>query len=117
VLCRQASVARGFRDRSRGLLGRNQLNVDEGMLFKASPLVPLMWMHTFFMAFPIDLIFLGRGDIVIKIQPSLKPWRFSLVVFGARKAIELVAGAALKAKTTVGDLIAIEIPSHLFGGS
>jgi uncharacterized membrane protein (UPF0127 family) len=106
VLCARATLARGLRGRSRGLLGRRQLSPNEGMLFEAEPL-PLMWMHTFFMAFPIDVVFLGRGDIVIKIQSSLKPWRLSPIVFGARKAIELAEGAAAKAETTVGDFISL----------
>jgi uncharacterized membrane protein (UPF0127 family) len=106
VLCARATLARGFRDRSRGLLGRRQLSPDEGMLFEAKP-VPLVWMHTFFMTFPIDIVFLGRGDVVIKIQSSLKPWRLSAIVIGARKAIELPAGTAARAETAVGDLISL----------
>jgi uncharacterized protein len=91
----------------RELLGRNQLSSDQGMLFEAGPLLPLMWMHTFFMTFPIDLVFIGRSDIVLKIQASLKPWRLSAIVFGARKAIELSAGAAIKAETAVSDVISL----------
>jgi uncharacterized protein len=104
VLCARATLARGFRGRSRGLLGRRQLSCDEGMLFEARPL-PLMWMHTFFMTFPIDIVFLNRGDVVIKVQSSLKPWRLSAIVVGARKAIELAEGAAVRTGTDVGDLI------------
>jgi uncharacterized membrane protein (UPF0127 family) len=107
VLCPRAALARGFLDRRRGLLGRSQLGPDEGMLFEAGPFLPLMWMHTFFMTFPIDIVFLGRGDIVVKIQASLKPWRLSALVFGARKAIELCEGAAIRAKTAVGDFISL----------
>jgi uncharacterized membrane protein (UPF0127 family) len=77
------------------------------MLFEATPLLPLMWMHTLFMTFPIDIVFVGQGDVVLKIQTSLKPWRLSAIVFGARKAIELSAGAAIRAKTAVGDFISL----------
>jgi uncharacterized protein len=104
MLCARAMLARGFRRRSQGLLGRRQLSPDEGMLFEAEPL-PLMWMHTFFMTFPIDIVFLDRGDVVINVQSSLQPWRLSPMVFGARKAIELAEGAAARAETEVGDLI------------
>jgi uncharacterized protein len=104
VLCARATLARGFRGRIRGLLGRRQLSSDEGMLFEAEPL-PLMWMHTLFMTFPIDIVFLDRGDVVIKVQSSLKPWRLSPIVFGAHKAVELAAGAAMRTGTDVGDLI------------
>jgi uncharacterized protein len=107
VLCSRATLACGFRERSRGLLGRSQLSPDEGMLFEAAPFLPLMWMHTFFIPFPIDIVFLGRGDVVVKIQASLKPWRLSSLVFGARKVIELSEGEATRAKTAVGDFISL----------
>jgi uncharacterized protein len=64
-------------------------------------------MHTLSMAFPIDIVFLDRADIVIKTQASLKPWRLSAMVFGARKAIELAAGSVIRAETVVGDHISI----------
>lgn len=107
VLCARATLARSFRERRRGLLGRPQLDADDGMLFEAEPFIPLMWMHTLSMAFPIDIVFVGRGDTVIKIQASLKPWRVSPMVFGAYKAIELRAGSAIRTQTVVGDRIFI----------
>ncbi|MBV8055109.1 MAG: DUF192 domain-containing protein [Deltaproteobacteria bacterium] len=108
VLCPRAMLARSFRDSTRGLLGRPQLSPDEGMLIEAAPFLPLMWMHTFFMAYPIDIVFLGQDNMVMKIQASLEPWRLSAIVFGARKAIELAAGAALEAKTAEGDFISLK---------
>src|ERR1700730_9118446 len=107
VLCRRATLAGGVRNRRRGLFGRHQLNPDEGMLFEAEPFLPLMWLHTFFMTFPIDIVFLGQGNVVMNIQASLKPWRLSSIVFGARRAIELSAGVATGAKTVVGDFISL----------
>ncbi len=107
VVCSRAKVARGFSDRRRGLLGYTELSADEGMLFDTELLIPLMWMHTLFMSFPIDIVFLGRGDRVIKIQTSLKPWRVSAIVFGARKALELAAGVASRTETAVGDVISL----------
>jgi len=108
VLCSRATLARGLRGSTRGLLGHRQLSPDEGMLIEAAPFLPLMWMHTFLMTFPIDIVFLGRGNVVMKIQASLKPWRLSAIVFGARMAIELSAGVAIGAKTAVGDFISLK---------
>jgi uncharacterized protein len=107
VLCSRAMIARSFRDRARGLMGRAQLSPHEGIVIEAERFLPLMWMHTFFMAFPIDIVFLGRGNAVIRIQPSLKPRRFSAIVFGARMAIEVSQGVAIRAGTAVGDLITL----------
>jgi uncharacterized protein len=109
VLCSRAMLARTVRDRSRGLLGREQLGPDEGMLFDGDAVIPVMWIHTLFMRFPIDIVFLGRRDTVIKIQPSLKPWRLSAIVPGAYKALELSEGAVTRTGTAVGDLIAMAL--------
>ena len=78
------------------------------MLFDNAGFPPVMWMHTFFMRFAIDIVFLDRRGRVIKIQSSLKPWRFSAIVPGARMAVELAAGAASRTQTAPGDLIVAE---------
>ena len=105
VLCERLTVAHGMAEQSRGLLGRTGLEPGEGMLFIAGRLIPFMWMHMFFMRFPIDIVFLDRADRVIRIDRRLKPWRVSSLVIGARKALELAAGAA--DGTSAGDRIAL----------
>jgi len=108
VLCSRATLARGLRASTRGLLGRNQLSRDEGLIIEAARFLPLMWMHTLFMRFPIDVVFLGRDSRVVKIEASLEPWHVSSIVFGARQAVELSAGAANLANTAIGDLISLD---------
>jgi uncharacterized membrane protein (UPF0127 family) len=108
VFCARVIRASGIKGRSRGLLGRDKLDCDEGMLFEATGFIPVMWMHTFFMRFTIDIVFLDRQGRVIKVQTFLKPWRFSAIVPGARMAIELAAGAASRTQTAAGDLIVLE---------
>ena len=94
-----------MRGQSRGLLGREGLADGEGMLFVNGRFNPFMWMHMFFMKFAIDIVFLDRRDRVIKINRELNPWRISSIAFGARRALELRAGAAQRALTEVGDKI------------
>jgi uncharacterized protein len=103
VLCEQLESAGGLAGQSRGLLGRDGLASGAGMLFVSS--VPLMWMHMFFMRFPIDIVFLDREGRVLHICYQLRPWRLSPIVWRARKALELPAGAAASASTQPGDLI------------
>lgn len=50
-------------------------------------------MHTFFMRFPIDVIFLDKDENIIKIHHSLRPWRLCFCA-GAYYVIELPAGKA-----------------------
>jgi hypothetical protein len=85
------------------------------MLFDNGRFTPFMWMHMFFMRFAIDIVFLGRGDKVIRINRRLKPWRVSSVVFGARRALELPAGASDESETRVGDEIVFEDIEGLAG--
>jgi uncharacterized membrane protein (UPF0127 family) len=68
----------------------------------------MMWMHMFFMRFAIDIVFLDRRGRVIKVNRNLKPWRVSSMVFGARSALELAAGAADTSSTQAGDQIRFE---------
>lgn len=107
ILCARLEAAGGLAGKSRGLLGRGCLDDDAGMLFEAGRLEPFMWMHMFFMHFPIDIVFLDRENRVIRISHSLRPWRISALVWGARRALELAAGAARRSGTQVGDLIAL----------
>ena len=105
TLCERLEDAGGLAGQSRGLLGRDGLEHGHGMLFVRGRLEPFMWMHMFFMRFAIDIVFLDRRNTVVRISHTLKPWRVSPVVFGASKAIELEAGAALRSDTRVGDAI------------
>jgi uncharacterized membrane protein (UPF0127 family) len=108
LLCARLSTTRGSLQRMRGLLNRAALENDEGLLFGAGPIFPLMWMHTFFMRFAIDIVFLDRNNRIIKIDHALAPWRLSSLVLGAAQAIELAAGAAQRAQATLNDKIVIE---------
>lgn len=107
VLCQRLTAARSLFERSRGLLGR-RLDSGAGLLFETWAFAPFMWMHMFFMRFPIDIVFLDRRGRVIRINRNLKPWRLSSLVFGARRALELEAGAAARGQTAEGDLIRLE---------
>jgi uncharacterized membrane protein (UPF0127 family) len=108
VLCARLENAGGLAGQGRGLLGRDGLEPGTGMLFENGRFTPFMWMHMFFMRFAIDIVFIGRGNTVIKIDRQLRPWRVSSIVFGARRALELPAGAADESSTQVGDQIVFE---------
>jgi uncharacterized membrane protein (UPF0127 family) len=108
ILCERLEDAGGLGGQSRGLLGRKDLDAGDGMLFVNGRINPFMWMHMMFMKFAIDIVFLDRNDRVIKINHELKPWRFSSIVFGARKALELSSGAAARSGTAAGDTIEFE---------
>ena len=92
--------------RRRGLLGRNQLAPG-----CAAILAPCNSVHTFFMRFPIDVLFVRRDGFVTKVCPDLKPWR-AAVALRAFAAIELAAGATRTAGTRPGDRLHLAIRSE-----
>jgi uncharacterized membrane protein (UPF0127 family) len=108
VLCARLESAGGLAGQGRGLLGRDGLAPGTGMLFENWRFTPFMWMHMFFMRFAIDIVFLGRGNTVVSINRRLRPWQVSSIVFGARTALELPAGATDESSTEVGDQIIFE---------
>jgi uncharacterized membrane protein (UPF0127 family) len=83
--------------RNKGLLGRTGLP-DGGGLW----IVPCESVHTFFMKFPIDLVYIDRNKKVKKVRSSVGPWRLS-ACFSAHSILELPAGAANHAETQRGD--------------
>jgi uncharacterized membrane protein (UPF0127 family) len=73
-------------DRRRGLLGRNGLDASAAMM-----IAPCAAVHTAFMRFALDVVFVDREGRVRKIVRGLGPWRMSGAL-GAWAAIELAAG-------------------------
>ena len=97
VVCEHLLVAARPLRRMRGLLGRTSLPADEGILLR-----PAGSVHTFFMRFPIDVVFLDRDDVVVGIEPALAPWR-TAGRRGARAVVELAAGECERRGLAVGD--------------
>lgn len=89
--------------RSKGLLGRASLTADEGLW-----IVPCPMIHTFFMKFPIDVLFLGADLTVRRVIEDMRPWRLSPWVLSARSVLEL-KGGVLKGSVAVGDVIEMRI--------
>ncbi|MER3438366.1 MAG: DUF192 domain-containing protein [Chloroflexota bacterium] len=85
----------------RGLMLRKRLPDGHGMLFR-----PARGVHTQFMRFPIDLIFLDKNNRVVKIRASVPPWRFDFT--SAAAVIEMNGGAAAQAGIAVGDELRLQ---------
>jgi uncharacterized membrane protein (UPF0127 family) len=107
VICHRAVVADRPLHRMRGLLGRKSLPAGEGILLRPAPSI-----HTAFMRFPIDAVFLDRDMNVVKIVERLRPWRVASAQ-RARAVLELSAGEAQRHRIDVGHRIGIGDPSEL----
>jgi uncharacterized protein len=101
VVCEHLLVAARPLRRMRGLLGRSSLPPGEGILLR-----PAGSVHTFFMRFPIDVVFLDREGAVVGIEPELRPWR-TAGRRGAKAALELAAGEAHRRGISPGDRLVV----------
>jgi uncharacterized membrane protein (UPF0127 family) len=88
VVCERCAVADGPLTRLRGLLGRRELPTGEGLLLRPSPSI-----HTWFMRFAIDAVFLSGDMEVLSVRPAMPAWRMA-AQRGARAVLELPAGEA-----------------------
>lgn len=102
ILADRLEFARTPFERMRGLLGRQGLPPGGGMMIERCSSI-----HTFFMRFPLDVIFLDSEMVVRKVVRRLKPWRLAGSV-GARHVVELPAGATDRAPVAPGEALRIE---------
>ncbi|MCU0651423.1 MAG: DUF192 domain-containing protein [Candidatus Omnitrophica bacterium] len=89
--------------RMRGLLGRAELKLGEALILK-----PCNSVHTFFMRFAIDVLFLDKNNRVNKIISVMKPFCISGIYLRSHSAIELPAGMIKSSLTTQGDTLLLE---------
>jgi len=88
--------------RLRGLLGRRGLSPGHGMLFSRTHAV-----HTAFMRFPIDVVFLDSELEVTHVAADVAPWRTARGK-GASWTLELAAGEAARVGLEPGRRVVID---------
>ena len=89
-VCERCTVAKTPVARMIGLLGRSRLEEGEGLWLE-----PASSIHTAFMRFPIDAVFLDSDRVVVKVAAEVRPWRAS-AFRRARAVLELPAGEAAR---------------------
>jgi uncharacterized protein len=97
TVCERCVLADTALARMRGLLGRRELRSGEGLLLR-----PASSVHTAFMRFPIDAVFLDRDGRVLKIARALRPWKTAMGR-KARAVLELPAGESERRGIEVGE--------------
>ena len=102
ALATELEVATSLAARTKGLLGRRGLPPGSGMLIDPCPSV-----HTWFMRFPIDVIFLDNKNRVVGLKRNLKPFRMAGAWRGA-KTLELPVGVIASTRTLLGDIVAFQ---------
>ena len=97
VLANFLEVADSGPKRNKRLLGRDGLAPGEGLW-----IVPCESVHTFFMRFPIDLVYLDRKNKIKKLRSAVGPWRLSACL-SAYSVLELPAGTIHATQCQRGD--------------
>ena len=98
----RAEVAGSGVKRSKGLLGRKGLEPGGGMW-----IVPCEAVHTFFMQFALDLIYIDKKNRIRKVRSNVGPWRLSACL-SAHSIIELPVGAIRDSQSQPGDIVKFE---------
>ena len=99
-LAPRARLASSYVARFFGLMGRKAIEDGGGLLLSRSASI-----HSCFMRFRFDAIFLDRENRVTKVVPSMRQWWVAFGGRGAKDVIELPAGTAERTGTQRGDLI------------
>lgn len=98
VVADKVETAETFFARLLGLIPKRKISAGEGMFFPDCSMI-----HTCFMKFPIDVVFLDESGRVLRVERSIAPWRFSKGDGGAFSVLELKAGGA-DGKADAGDV-------------
>lgn len=97
VVAQQLRVASSLWSRLWGLMGRKELPAGQALYLPSTSSI-----HTAFMRFPIDVVFLSEGGEVRKVAKAMKPFRLAAAK-GVKGALELPAGTAARGQVEPGD--------------
>lgn len=100
VLSDRTRVANTLVTRMVGLLASKGLAEGEGLWIE-----PCNSIHTWFMKFTIDAVFLDREGNVVKLASRMKPWKLTSIARRARGVLELPEGTVERTGTQVGDVV------------
>jgi uncharacterized membrane protein (UPF0127 family) len=99
IICQKMIEANAIFDRMKGLMFTKEMPSCDGFLIS-----PCNSIHTFFMVFNLDVLFLDKNYKVVKALYNLPPWRMTLIYFQAHKVLEMKAGD-MKRDIKKGDVL------------
>lgn len=93
----EVKIADGFFDRLAGLMFQKKLPQGTGLL-----LAPCNSVHMCFMRFAIDVIYIDKDFIILKVVKNLRPWVGVSMCGKAWATLEMSAGEAERCGLKVG---------------
>lgn len=104
-LASRARLASSYGSRFLGLMGRRAIEDGGGLLLTRSSSI-----HSFFMRFRFDAVFVDKDNRVTKVVPAMRQWWIAFGGRGAKDVIELPAGTAERTGTQAGDQLEYVAP-------
>ena len=95
--------AQGLKQRIKGLIGHPGLKEREAFWISSCPSI-----HTFFMAFPIDVIFTDKNFRALSLFEKIRPGRIVFGSWGSQNAFEMKAGQIQASGLKKGDILYVE---------
>ena len=103
LIADEVKVAKTFIKKTFGLILRNDISEADGLIIK-----PCNSIHTFFMRFPIDVLFVDRKNKIIALHENVKPWRILPIHFNSSYVIEIKSGQISAKTISRHDIIQID---------
>jgi len=103
LIADDVKVAQSFVTRSVGLLSKKSISEGEALIIK-----PCCSIHTFFMKFAIDVLFLNKKNKVVALYENVSPWRILPIHLNSKYVIELLAGQIAVKNICLSDIIRAE---------
>jgi hypothetical protein len=100
ILAEKLEIANTPFRRMKGLLGRKTISRDEGL-----HIIPCNSIHSFFMKFKFDALFLNKKNEVVFLIEDMPAWQVSRICFSAYSVVELPSGVIKETETNVGDAL------------
>jgi len=104
VLSDRTRIADTALSRMVGLLATRRLEEGEGLWIS-----PCTSIHTAFMRFTIDALFLDRAGTVLRAVERMRPWRLTSIIWRAAGVLELPEGRISATGTCPGDVLVREV--------
>lgn len=100
VISHSVIVANHFFTRFKGLMFTRELSPDSSMF-----IYPCSGIHTFFMNYNIDVLYLDIHNKILAVDEDMRPGRVGRVIKGAVAVIELPGGRIGKTQTKIGQTV------------